>query len=103
MKPPFYMRLKEWRRANGLTQEELARKCGWHPSLVGQYEGGTRLPGLVNLKELCEATGTSADYFLGFVPAMVPLKKPAAPLVSPSPGRARRTTLSPPNPQEDGI
>ena len=71
-KQTFGLRLQAWRTAHGLTQEQLAKKCDWHPSLISHYENGTRLPGIKNLEDLCKATNTSPAYFMGFAEAMVP-------------------------------
>lgn len=39
------MKLGDWRRAEGLTQEELAARLGLIPVSVARYESGLRLPG----------------------------------------------------------
>lgn len=67
MSADFQARLKHVREnVLRMTQAELAARCGWHPSMVGHLEGGVvRRPSFENLKTLCEATDTSADYFLG--------------------------------------
>lgn len=50
----FPNQLRTLREAKGWTQAELARRCGdWHASLISQYEGGSRSPGIDNLVKLC--------------------------------------------------
>jgi len=49
----------------GLTQAQLAALLRCHPSLIAHFEGGDRLPSLVNLCRLADAQAVSTDYLLG--------------------------------------
>ncbi|MCP1518722.1 phage repressor protein C with HTH and peptisase S24 domain [Pseudomonas migulae] len=49
-------RIKKLRKANGMSQQELAFACGWESqSRIGNYERGTRQPNLQDLKKLSDA------------------------------------------------
>jgi SOS-response transcriptional repressor LexA len=50
-------RIKLRREALGLSQEALARKCGWRQSRISGYEIGTKVPPLKTIKVLEEALG----------------------------------------------
>jgi transcriptional regulator with XRE-family HTH domain len=60
-------RLRARREQLGITQGQLASLLRCHPSLIAHFEGGARLPSLVNLCRLANALATSADYLLGRV------------------------------------
>lgn len=50
------IRIKKLRKANGMSQQELAFACGWESqSRIGNYERGTRQPNLQDLKKLSDA------------------------------------------------
>ena len=51
--------LRNWRRAAGLTQEQVARCCVVHRSTVIRWEdpGCESSPGTVHVMRLCAATG----------------------------------------------
>lgn len=51
------MKLSEWRRSVGLTQEELAEKLGLITGSVARYESGARMPGPAVLVALYELSG----------------------------------------------
>jgi len=51
----FGQRLREVRRARGLSQEELAFKAGLHRTYVSSAERGQRNVGLVNVERLAQA------------------------------------------------
>ena len=63
----FPNRLKHARLVRGLKQEELAERMGHVcvPSMISNYETGTRTPGARNLLDLADALDVSADYLLG--------------------------------------
>lgn len=49
-------RIKKFRKATGMSQQELAFACGWESqSRIGNYERGTRQPNLQDLKKLSDA------------------------------------------------
>lgn len=53
-------RIRETRRAKGLSQADLARACGWkQQSRVSNYERGTREPDHADLRKIAAALGTS--------------------------------------------
>lgn len=56
-------RIKEARKAAGLTQEALAARCGWEGnSRIGNYEKGIREPNAADMALIATATGESAAY-----------------------------------------
>lgn len=59
------MRLKELRRANNLTQSQLAEKIGCNQTAIGKYERGDLQPSIEMLCKLSDIFGCSIDYLLG--------------------------------------
>lgn len=43
------------RKSRGLTQIELADKCGWKKSTISDYERGEREPNITKLQVLAKA------------------------------------------------
>jgi transcriptional regulator with XRE-family HTH domain len=41
----------------GITQTEIAQRCGWTQPLASAYLSGSKSPGLVNLAKLARAVG----------------------------------------------
>jgi transcriptional regulator with XRE-family HTH domain len=58
-------RLKEARKAAGLTQEDVAKRLGISKSTYCCYETGRHSPDPNALVILCKAFNVSADYLLG--------------------------------------
>lgn len=61
----FGSRMAECRRAQNLTQEELANRIGVTPQALSQYEKGTRYPDISMLSDICRILDVSSDYLLG--------------------------------------
>lgn len=59
------MRLKELRRANNLTQSQLAEKIGCNQTAIGKYERGDLQPNIETLYMLADIFNCSIDYLLG--------------------------------------
>ena len=59
------LRIKEFRKAAGLKQYELAERCGLTRSAISNYEKWKRLPNLESFVKICKALGASADMILG--------------------------------------
>lgn len=57
--------LKDLRKNNNLTQEELAQKVGVSPAAIGLYEQGVRLPRNSTMKRISNFFDVSVDYLLG--------------------------------------
>lgn len=56
-------RIRKARKAAGLTQEQLADKCGWEGAgRVSNYESGRREPNAADMGLIAAATGESAAY-----------------------------------------
>jgi transcriptional regulator with XRE-family HTH domain len=57
--------LRRWRRKYGVTQEELARRCGVSKNTVARWEQAAsragRIPSGPHVRQLIEITGLSAD------------------------------------------
>ncbi len=58
-------RLKETRKAAGLTQKEVASKLGITEATYNRYEKGAHSPTPETLRSLCIILNVSADYLLG--------------------------------------
>lgn len=58
-------RLRELRKAKGLSQTELGEILGVSKSSVCCYEAGTRNPALETIIDLMHLFGVTADYLLG--------------------------------------
>jgi len=58
-------RLRDIRRARGLTQLELARISGIPVSVIRKWESGTRTPLSDGLRTLADALDVCADQLLG--------------------------------------
>lgn len=58
-------RLKEARKKQNLSQEELGKLLGLSKSAISLYENERRNPTLENIIELMYILGVSADYLLG--------------------------------------
>lgn len=59
------IRLKEARKAKGLTQDELGKQIGVGKSAICCYEKESRNPTVESIIEMIEVLGVSADYLLG--------------------------------------
>lgn len=63
----FGQTVRYWRTSQRLSQEELASRCGFHRTYIGQLERGERNPSLLNVLTLCRTLGISApDFFTRF-------------------------------------
>ena len=61
----FGERVRELRTVRGLSQEELAFKCGVHRTYLGSIERGERNPSLRNISAIAKALGVDiSDLFL---------------------------------------
>lgn len=60
----FGARIRELRAAAGLSQEELATRCGLHRTYVGGVERGERNVGLLNIHAIAKALGVNPDVLL---------------------------------------
>lgn len=54
-------KLKEVRKAAGLSQMQLAEAVGCHQKDISRYESGQREPGALMLKKMAQALGCSMD------------------------------------------
>ena len=61
----FGERLKELRRGQKLTQQQLADRLGVAKSVVSYYESGDRFPSYDVLIKIAYTFHTSTDYLLG--------------------------------------
>lgn len=63
----FAQRLKELRKANSITQEQLAAIIGVERSSVGKYEGKSQIIPSDDVKyKIAEYFGVSVDYLMGY-------------------------------------
>ncbi|MBF9221991.1 helix-turn-helix domain-containing protein [Hymenobacter ruricola] len=59
----FGQEVRHWRIGQHLSQEELASRCGFHRTYIGQIERGERNPSLLNVLTLCQTLGVSLPEF----------------------------------------
>ncbi len=64
-------RLKELRKAKGLTQRDMARQFRLTDVGYGAWERGDTEPSIDNIMRLCEFFGCTADSLIGLAPPMV--------------------------------
>jgi transcriptional regulator with XRE-family HTH domain len=57
----FGIALREFRKASGVTQEDLAFQSGYHPTYIGQLERGKKSPSLRTIMKLSEVLGTNGS------------------------------------------
>jgi transcriptional regulator with XRE-family HTH domain len=53
--------LEALRRKRGLSQADLARKMGIHPTRLSRLETGTQEPGVATLAAWCDALGARLE------------------------------------------
>lgn len=58
------IRIRQVRKAKGLSQAELAKQCGISMSFLGHIERGTRIMSLETFASICSALGAGADEML---------------------------------------
>lgn len=61
------MRLRELRKAKGLTQREVAEIIGYAQISYARYEKGEREPDIATLCKLAEYFNVTVDYLIGRV------------------------------------
>ena len=66
--------IKELRKENNMSQEELAEKLGVSRSAVGLYEQGKRKVNYERVNELADIFGVSSDYLLGRIDKKNPVR-----------------------------
>ena len=58
------MRLRELRKARGISQLKLAMDLNTNQNTISRYESGEREPGISELVKLADYFGVSVDYLL---------------------------------------
>ena len=61
----FAKRIRELRKSNGLTQEELGKLVNISKVSISFYESGARMPSLDTLTALCDVFKVDLEYLLG--------------------------------------
>jgi transcriptional regulator with XRE-family HTH domain len=61
----FQKRLTELRKANKLSQEELAKSIGVHTNILGRYERDEVKPSIDVVIKIAEVFNVSIDYLVG--------------------------------------
>ncbi len=59
------MRLKEIRKARGISQVKLAMDLNTNQNTISRYETGEREPGILELIKIADYFNISVDYLLG--------------------------------------
>lgn len=67
-------RLRELRKENKFTQEEMAKKLGISTSAYGFYEQGKIIPDTLKVLEMAKMFDVTTDYLLGLVDNKKPLE-----------------------------
>ncbi|MDQ2770548.1 MAG: helix-turn-helix domain-containing protein [Bacteroidota bacterium] len=62
----FGQEVRRRRTERHLSQEELASRCGFHRTYIGQIERGERNPSLLNILTLCRTLGVSLPEFFTY-------------------------------------
>ena len=62
------VRIKSWRKARGLTQQDLAQVCNITCGAVSLWESGLAAPSQRHLGEIVGLFGISMERFYGRVP-----------------------------------
>ena len=52
-------RIRELRKGAGMTQKQLAEKCGTYDSAIRKYEAGKNIPRVDMIKRLADALGVT--------------------------------------------
>jgi transcriptional regulator with XRE-family HTH domain len=73
--PTFGSRLKALREKAGLTQAQLAERCGLHLSAVFKLEQGRRAPSWDTVQTLCDVLKVSCEEFRASPAGKPPPKK----------------------------
>ncbi len=58
------IRIRQVRKAKGLSQAELAKQCGISMSFLGHIERGTRIMSMETFASICNALDAGADELL---------------------------------------
>lgn len=66
--PVYAVRLRELRRARGVSSRRVSEYCGMSHGMVGFYESGMKEPKASALITLADFYGVSVDYILGLEP-----------------------------------
>lgn len=61
----FSAKLKNLRRQNNITQEQLAKRIGLTKSVISAYETGIRMPSYDSLLAISRIFKVSCDFLLG--------------------------------------
>lgn len=64
IKKELGQRIRSLRKRQGLTQEEMADKCGLHWTYIGGLERGERNPTLTTMQKVGEGLGVSVHELL---------------------------------------
>jgi transcriptional regulator with XRE-family HTH domain len=64
-KKEFGMRIRALRKRRGLSQSEMAKKCGLHWTYIGGVERGERNPTLTTLKRMADSMKVDLPPLLG--------------------------------------
>ena len=59
------MRIKELRKAKGISQTRLAMELNTTQNTISRYETGEREPGINELIAIADYFGVSVDYLIG--------------------------------------
>lgn len=79
-------RIRDLRKAKGLTQQELSRILGVSRATLASWETGRRTPDAHTIRSLARTFNTTTDYLLGYSDEPNPSKK--------TPSRSQPTSVA---------
>ena len=63
-------RIRYYRKQQGLSQEALAERCGFHPTYIGQLERGEKNPSIESVHRITMSLHISMSAFLENIDGM---------------------------------
>lgn len=66
--PAWHERVRNWRKARGLSQEALSDRCGWPQPKISRIETGVISANVEDLETIVAALGLTIVQFYGRVP-----------------------------------
>lgn len=69
--PETARRFKKALDASGMTQQNLADRCGINKSSISQYVNGSNCPGTINAAKISDALNVNPVWLMGFDVPMV--------------------------------
>ena len=65
-KNAFANRMRDWRHRRGMSQAEVAERCGLSQYVISFYERGGRVPSYITTLKLCIGLGLTPNELYGY-------------------------------------